>query len=412
MSMRAHVGDQLIVESPTTGVTKRDGEIVGLHHDDGTPPYEVRWSDTDQVTLVFPGPDAHIQPIGHGREGQREATGQRTSTATHRGARALSEAVVMSLVEDATAAPSMHNAQPWRFEYSRRRRVFHLRADLRGALPHSDPELRALHIGCGAALMNLRVAVAHEGWEAQTRPLPDPGDPMLLASVTLTRPLGDEADPAGLYPAVRTRHTSRYPFDEREIPTPVRTALVDAAHREQVALSFVSGWHLQYVVDLALEAEARNLTDAGAAADLARFTRRADDTRSATEGVPEYAFGPRRRIGKAPMRDFAGGKPVPGRPMADFETLPHLVLLSTSSDRPVDWLRTGQAVERVLLRATLAGLSASFVTQALEWHDLRWPLRDPMSGMAYVQMVLRLGYGPPGTQTPRRPVDDVLDIVP
>ncbi|MGV9852260.1 Acg family FMN-binding oxidoreductase, partial [Streptomyces sp. NPDC003442] len=67
---------------------------------------------------------------------------------------------------------------------------------------------------------------------------------------------------------------------------------------------------------------------------------------------------------------------------------------------------------RVLLRATLAGLSASFVTQALEWHDLRWPLRDPTSGMAYVQMMLRLGYGPPGPRTPRRPARDVLDIEP
>jgi hypothetical protein len=63
--MRAHIGDVLVVESPTTGVTKRDGEIVGLHHEDGTPPYDVRWSDTNHVTLVFPGPDAHVRHIEH-----------------------------------------------------------------------------------------------------------------------------------------------------------------------------------------------------------------------------------------------------------------------------------------------------------------------------------------------------------
>ncbi|MDX2820317.1 DUF1918 domain-containing protein [Streptomyces ipomoeae] len=63
--MRAQLGDQLIVESPATGATRRDGEIVGLHHADGTPPYDVRWSDTDEVTLVFPGPDAHIRHIEH-----------------------------------------------------------------------------------------------------------------------------------------------------------------------------------------------------------------------------------------------------------------------------------------------------------------------------------------------------------
>ncbi|MCD9876349.1 pyridoxamine 5'-phosphate oxidase family protein [Streptomyces guryensis] len=63
--MRAQLGDQLVIESPSTGATRRDGEIVGLHHEDGTPPYDVRWSDTDDVTLVFPGPDAHIRHIEH-----------------------------------------------------------------------------------------------------------------------------------------------------------------------------------------------------------------------------------------------------------------------------------------------------------------------------------------------------------
>ncbi|MGW2745570.1 DUF1918 domain-containing protein [Streptomyces sp. NPDC001450] len=64
--MRAELGDQLVIESPTTGTSRRDGEIVGLHHADGTPPYDVRWSDTHEVTLVFPGPDAHVRHLEHG----------------------------------------------------------------------------------------------------------------------------------------------------------------------------------------------------------------------------------------------------------------------------------------------------------------------------------------------------------
>ncbi|MEU2110894.1 pyridoxamine 5'-phosphate oxidase family protein [Streptomyces sp. NPDC019507] len=63
--MRAHLGDQLVIESPATGGARRDGEIVGLHHADGTPPYDVRWSDTDEVTMVFPGPDAHVHHLEH-----------------------------------------------------------------------------------------------------------------------------------------------------------------------------------------------------------------------------------------------------------------------------------------------------------------------------------------------------------
>ncbi|WP_307823812.1 DUF1918 domain-containing protein [Streptomyces sp. I5] len=61
--MRAHPGDRPVVGSPATGVVGCDGGIVGPHHDDGTPPYDVRRSDTDDITLVCPGPDAYIRHL-------------------------------------------------------------------------------------------------------------------------------------------------------------------------------------------------------------------------------------------------------------------------------------------------------------------------------------------------------------
>ncbi|GGM21741.1 DNA-binding protein [Streptomyces fumigatiscleroticus] len=74
--MKARPGDRLIVESPVTGRLRREGEIVALRREDGTPPYDVRWSDTGEVTLVFPGPDARIGRTG----GQEAAPGGTTST--------------------------------------------------------------------------------------------------------------------------------------------------------------------------------------------------------------------------------------------------------------------------------------------------------------------------------------------
>ncbi|KUO06262.1 pyridoxamine 5'-phosphate oxidase family protein [Streptomyces caeruleatus] len=80
--MRAHLGDHLVIESPATGASRRDGEIVGLHHEDGTPPYDVHWSDTDEVTLVFPGPDAHVHHAEHGQPGTaHEPSRPRTGSA-------------------------------------------------------------------------------------------------------------------------------------------------------------------------------------------------------------------------------------------------------------------------------------------------------------------------------------------
>lgn len=324
---------------------------------------------------------------------------------------APSDEWVAAVVRDAVAAPSMHNVQPWRFRYLRRSRAFEVWADFERAMPHSDPDTRGLHLGCGAALLNLRAAIAHEGWHPETRLLPDLTDRALLASVRLDGRAKGASGLGALYPAIRQRHSSRYPFEERQIPEALREALAASARLEGAALTFPGSWHLWEVLELVQEAEARNITDRGSDQDLARWTRiDAPSVSTADDGVPHYAFGPRKRGGKAPMRDFAGPRQVAGRDTADFEQNPQLALISTDHDRPEDWLRAGQAMERVLLLATREGLANSFVTQPLEWTDLRWPVRDPMTGTGYAQVLLRLGYGPHGPGTPRRPVPEVLDI--
>src|SRR5579863_5036491 len=73
-----------------------------------------------------------------------------------------------------------------------------------------------------------------------------------------------------------------------------------------------------------------------------------------------------------------------------------------------DWLRAGQALQRVLLTATRRGIAVSPLTQPLETAGA-WLVRDPQSGGESPQMILRLGYGLPVPGTPRRPVAEVLD---
>lgn len=61
MIMKAHVGDRLILEGPHVGDHRRVAVIVALRHDDGTPPYVVRWLDTGHEAFVFPGPDSRVE---------------------------------------------------------------------------------------------------------------------------------------------------------------------------------------------------------------------------------------------------------------------------------------------------------------------------------------------------------------
>ncbi|MFF8916732.1 Acg family FMN-binding oxidoreductase [Streptomyces sp. NPDC015032] len=326
------------------------------------------------------------------------------------------DTTLTGLVADATAAPSMHNAQPWQFRYTRAGRTLTLLADLDRVMPEADPAARALYIGCGAALLNLRVSAAHLGLETVTTLLPDPSDPAVLATVRLgvrpdtPREPADEAL-AALHPAIPERHTSRYPFDEQAVPEDVRAHLTDAARTEGADFMFLASPHLETVLELIRDAEGYDRGDPARAAEEHRWTRDTK-TEAPVDGIPDYAFGPRDASERATVRDFAGTGVFPGRPRVPFEKRPQLALLTTPGDQAVDWLRAGQALERVLLTATLHEVSTSFATQPVEWPDLRWLLRDPVSGTGHTQMIVRLGYGPTGPRTPRRPLSQVLTIEP
>ena len=58
--MKANVGDWLVMKGLTIGHSEQRGLIVEVHSEDGSPPYVVRWLDSDHLVTVFPGPDAIV----------------------------------------------------------------------------------------------------------------------------------------------------------------------------------------------------------------------------------------------------------------------------------------------------------------------------------------------------------------
>ncbi|HEY8472583.1 MAG TPA: DUF1918 domain-containing protein [Natronosporangium sp.] len=59
--MKAQVGDRLVVAGTRVGDSERIGVVTEIRHDDGSPPYRVRWEDGHEA-LVYPGPDARVIP--------------------------------------------------------------------------------------------------------------------------------------------------------------------------------------------------------------------------------------------------------------------------------------------------------------------------------------------------------------
>jgi hypothetical protein len=198
------------------------------------------------------------------------------------------------------------------------------------------------------------------------------------------------------------------PFTDQLVPYEEFDRLQEAAGVEGAHLEVTTGLHRAVVTDVLREADHAQRSNRALVDEVTLWT--VDRSGREGVGIPSESLGPTPTDPHALVRDLAFGRPVTERPTADFESSTLMGVLLTSDDHPVDWVRAGMALERVLLTATARGLSAGLLSQATEVPDLRWLVRDPMSAWRHPQIVVRIGYGESPAATPRLPLADVLEI--
>jgi len=310
------------------------------------------------------------------------------------------------LVRAAVTAPSVHNTQPWLFTHGDGE--LDLYADGRRRLPLSDPDGREQLISCGAALFNLRLAMRHLGYRPVVQPLPDPRAPARLARVGWGAYAPPTAGENLMYRALWQRHTHRGPFRPSPLPWPLLAELREQARAEGTELYTVEApYARRRLAELVRTAEAVHRDDPGYRAELAHWIRPGRD--GCPDGIPVASCAGSPDSTGLVGRDFL-------RPTHALPTPPVLwppgtglvVLLTTAHDTREDWLRAGQALQRVLLHATVRWAVAAFHTQPLEVPWLREQVRTTIARGEFPQMILRLGHVTRGRPTPRRPADAVL----
>lgn len=297
----------------------------------------------------------------------------------------------------AAAAPSIHNSRPWQV-------ITNGQVVLVGAAPDralgvSDPTGRALYISCGAALENVRLALRGLACEPAVRLLPHPDYPFDILAEVIVAP----AEPAGpadrtLLDAIPRRHTDRRPYTGRPVPARMRDLLKRAAEHEAATLRWLDRTEVQTVLRLTDEAGQELAASRRHQAELGHWI----DGGDSRPGIASDARPLRARLRPSPVRDTDFlATAAAGRPVADYEAAPQLAVLTTPADEPADWLRAGQALQRVLLTATACGVSASFLFQSIERDDMRddgisiWPWAENP------QMVIRFGYAARPVPAPR-----------
>lgn len=252
------------------------------------------------------------------------------------------------LVEVMSKAPSIFRQQPWTLEVV---------ADNRAEL-FSDPkdELlgrllpREVVISCGAALYNLRLAIRVAGREPSVWLFPRLNqDPRLLNRVTAGRTLlasvevmpNRTARPTAaqqeMYEAIWLRRTDRWPYWNWPVPPPILMEMEHAAARERGWLRVLHGRQRRQVIRAVNRANKNPLL-------------------GMLNGLNEVApsdYGP------APRGRWPATRPIfwLNDKFAGFEN-PQLMSLSTDDDRPLDWLRAGEALQHALLNGTRFSMSA------------------------------------------------------
>lgn len=310
------------------------------------------------------------------------------------------------LLSTAARAPSVHNTQPWRFRVNPCDIEFF--ADPRRKL-QGDPLGRELLVSCGAALFGLRLAIRSLGYQPLVTLLPDLARLRLLARVTMVAGPPMTAQEREMLNAIPHRHTHRGAFSPGQLPPRLLIGLQHDAFAEGATLALVrSSIEYERLASLLSATGPRQDLDPVARSDVVRWSRAKASV--ARDGVPARAFPAQRTSepGRLRQRDFDLGRGLgfdvtPGaRPAAT-------AVLLTLGDHRADWLKAGQALQRLLLHAASKWVFASLYTQPLESAEIRNLVKDRLRLPGVPQLILQCGLADTAHATSRRPTADLLE---
>lgn len=315
------------------------------------------------------------------------------------------------MVRYAVLAPSSYNTQPWKFKVGKEGIAVY--ADYTRRLPIADPGNRELIMGVGAALMNIRVAAAHFGFDCQVDYNQSGDSERPLAFIRLQRSASLAAPSrklAQLFPAITKRHTNRNPFLMARIPEQVAATLDEYAHLG-VASLFVSrdGVLNQNVADLVAQAHRIQQSDPSFRNELAEwirpnYTRKPDGMTGANLGVSDVVSV----VSPWATKKFDMGKLRAAKDKNLCLEAPGLIVLH-SEDGLLHWLDVGELLERILLTLIKNSVQFSFFNMPIKVPSLRMQLRSLLAISSWPQLLLRIGYClTEPAPTSRRPLEDVL----
>jgi nitroreductase len=310
----------------------------------------------------------------------------------------------------AILAPSGHNTQPWLFEINDDEMSINLYADRIRALPVIDPDDIELIISCGAALQNLIVTMNYFEYFAEVEYFPSETDNDLLAKIKPMIGYEPDEDEKKLLKAIKNRHTNRMPFADDTIDGLRLQKLKSVVSEEKINLHIVEDeQQREEVIKIIEQADKIQAANKSFCRELAQWVH--PNRTNSKDGIPGYAFGMGDLISFGSpffIGNLNWGDIQAGRDRNLVKGSPVLAIIESKNNEPLDWLHTGMALEKLLLKASSEGIAASYLNQPIEVPELRERLRELLGLKGYPHMIIRMGYGKEVKPTPRRDIEEVL----
>ena len=314
------------------------------------------------------------------------------------------------LLRYAILAPSSHNTQPWLF------RLFDngiaVYADYRRRLPVADPDNRELLMGIGAAIMNLRIAAMHFGFDVRVDYNFSGDSELPIAFVGLSPSLHRKQDQNSdkMFSAITKRHTNRQPFLVARVPDAMIARYTETTEDSE-AFVYVSTNSTKNAAVAALVAHAERIqqSDPEFRKELSGWLR--PNKTAKPDGMTGAAFG----IGdmSSTLAPWAIKKIDMGGIQAKRDerlcsTAPALIVVHGEDSVPA-WVAAGETLESILLSLTRDGLAFSFFNMPIEIPEARLQLKEMLGLSLWPQLLLRVGYSlEQAAPSPRRAVEDCI----
>jgi len=274
-------------------------------------------------------------------------------------------------------------------------------------LPVTDPEGRLATLSCGVALHHARVALAAQGWHARITRIPL-DDPDLLARLNVDGRA--PADPASVLHlrTIPLRHTDRRPVTGTPVDLADLAAITTAVQAQATHLHALRPDQILELAAAADHAQRSEAADPAWQTELAYWTGL---HRPEGAGIPDADIPTRATSTTVPSRDFGhqGELPI----SAAHDKAATFVMLYGTTDDPISWLRTGEALSAGWLTATERGVSVLPHSAPIEVIAARQAMRAMIASTGFPFLVLRLGTTNPAdparSHTSRLPEKQIID---